>query len=256
MSGSLSGGRANPTSLTTSVDPGLGAGLSEMKHTLLEAADIAFFARCNRNDMPPLSRVNAHRFLTATAADAGGSFEANALATLVDAVGSLPYKMQLLGHHAWEAADAPNNPIDERSVALAVTETDRLVLERVSLPAWTALNETEQGYLSQLARFGGEATPRQIAQALPRNPKTLTRAWRHLENAGCIKTGSDGKVRIADVITVNSIEQITADQTMHTYGNDDSSQQTLVTTQCNFWMPRAHAPCILSSGHADGHRSQ
>ncbi len=234
----------------------LGAGLSEMKHTLLEDKRMTFFARCNRHDMPPLSRVNAQRFLTATAADVDGSFEDIALATLVEAVGSLPYKMQLLGHNAWEAADAPNNPIDETAVASAITETDRLMLERVSLPAWTALNETEQGYLSQLARFGGEATPQQIAQALLGNPKTLTRAWRHLENAGCIKTGSDGIVRIADVITVDSIVQITTEEAMHSSSNANSSQQASSTTRCNFWMPRAHAPCILPLGHSGGHRSR
>lgn len=233
----------------------LGAGLSEMKHTLLDDKRMTFFARCNREDMPPLDRINAHRFLTATVTDAGGSFEGDALGALVDASGSLPYRMQLVGYNAWNASGAPANPVDERSSALAITEADRMMHERVSLPAWHALNETEQGYLQQLAAFGGESTPRQIAQYLSGDPKTLTRAWRRLENAGCIETGSDGRIRVADVIPVSSIEKIRAQEAMHAY-DDEFSHQPRLTPRCNFWMPRARSRCVLSKGHAGGHRSQ
>ncbi len=232
----------------------LGAGLSEMKHTLLEDKRMTFFARCNRGDMPPLSSVNAHRFLKETVTEAGGAFDNAALDTLVASVGSLPYRMQLLGHTAWDAAGAPANPIDDSAAALAVTEADRLMHERVALPAWHSLAETEQAYLTALAGFGGEATPRQISQSLSLNPKTLTRAWRHLENAAYITTDSDGRVRTADVIPVDSVNRVAAEEAMHTY--DAPAAQQPSEPRCNAWMPRARAKCVLSLGHAGRHRSR
>ncbi|MCQ3805909.1 MAG: ATP-binding protein [Acidimicrobiaceae bacterium] len=232
----------------------LGAGLSEMKRTLLEDKRMTFFARCNRGNMPPLSRINAHRFLTATVHEAGGAFNDAALDSLVASVGSLPYRMQLLGHSAWNAAGAPANTIDANAAALAVNETDRLMHERVALPAWHSLAESEQAYLAALAAFGGEATPRQVAQALSVNPRTLTRAWRHLENAEYISTDGHERVRIADVITVGSVKRIAAEAAMHTY-NDPAAQQPSAI-RCNAWMPRAHAKCVLSLGHAGRHRSR
>ena len=233
----------------------LGAGLSEMKHTLLEDKRMTFFARCNREDMPPLSPIDSQRFLNGAVRDAGGSFEDGVLGALVAAAGSLPYKMQLVGYCAWNAADAPAHPIDWRSVNGAITEANRLMHERVSLPAWHALNETEQAYLSHLAGFGGEATPQQIAEAMPSNPRTLTRAWRHLLNTGCIEPGTGGAFRVADVITVDSIEQIREQEAMHTPG-DASLLEPRPASRCNAWMPRAHARCVLSSGHLGGHRSR
>lgn len=233
----------------------LGAGLSEMKHTLLEDKWMTFFARCNRQDMPPLSRIDAERFLGGAVRDAGGSFEGDALDALTAAAGSLPYKMQLVGSNAWEAADAPTHPIGERAAQVAVAEANRLMHERVSLPAWHALNETERAYLRRVVELGGGALPQQIAEGISASPRTLARAWRHLVNVGCINTETGGTVRVADIISVSSIEQVTAEEEMHSSAGA-AVQRIDASHRCNAWMPRSHARCLLSQGHSGGHRSR
>ena len=52
----------------------LGAGLSQMKHTLLADNRMTFLQRCARSDMPPLSAADAMRGLRQTVRSAGGVY--------------------------------------------------------------------------------------------------------------------------------------------------------------------------------------
>lgn len=234
----------------------LGAGLSEMKHTLLEDKKMTFFARCDRSDMPALEFLDAVRFLAQTVRDAGGSFDGGALSSLAEASGSLPYKMQLVGHCAWVVAGAPSHPIDDQAVALALHQANRMMHERVSLPVWHDLNDGERTYLRRLAELGGEASPAQIGAGLDISSRTLGRVLSHLVNAGCVTVKHEGTVRVADVIPMEGLQQIIKQENLH--GGDEAgiTLPKSSRTKCNAWMPRARARCILTREHAGAHRSR
>ena len=229
----------------------IGAGLSEMKHTLLEDKRMTFFARCSREDMPPLSRIDATRFLSGTVRDAGGAFASQALETLADACGTLPYKMQLVGHYAWLAADAPLSPIDDAAADAAVREAERIMHERVALPAWHGLNDSEQSYLRCLNDLGGVATLQGLAANLDLPGSTRARTHLHLSNKGCIEMIDDDTVALADVVPAGSLQQIQRLETAL-----QASPSRAGRKRCNEWMPRAQAPCVLTDGHKGAHRSQ
>ncbi|MCY3538366.1 MAG: AAA family ATPase [bacterium] len=233
----------------------LGAGLSEMKHTLLDDQKMTFFARCDRSDMPPLKSLDAARFLAKTVTDAGGSFEGDALTSLSEASGSLPYKMQLVGHCAWMVADAPRRPIDDQAAAAGLIEANRIMHERVSLPVWHDLNEGQRAYLRRLAELNGEASPTQIAAGLDTSSRTLGRVLTHLTNAGCV-TISGGRVRVADAIPLAGLKQIIDHENLHSGNEAEINPERTIRTRCNEVMPRAKAYCILTRGHAGAHRSR
>lgn len=232
----------------------LGAGLSEMKHTLLEDKKMTFFQRCHREDMPPLTAAEAARFLTRTVRDAGGAFDGDALSLLAASAGALPYRMQLVGHYAWLIADAPLNSIDERVASVAIREADRTMHEQVALPTWHSLNTSEQRFMHALAELGGACTPRQIAARVAMDPSTLSRTERHLANAGCVDVRADGSIEIADVIPANSMTLIARHESR--YAGVPASGDAGRRPRCNAVMPRAQARCILPRGHAGGHRSR
>ena len=234
----------------------LGAGLSEMKHTLLDDKRMTFFARCDRRDMPPLEPVDAARFLAQTVRDAGGSFEGDTLSSLAEASGSLPYKMQLVGHYAWLVAGAPDHPIDGQTAVVAMREANRTMHERVSLPVWHDLNEGEQAYLRRLAELGGEASPTQIATGLNISSRTLGRVLSHLVNGGCVALTPGETVRVADVIPMEGLRQIIEQENLHGDHQAKNASPQSSRTKCNALMPRARARCIMTRGHAGAHRSR
>lgn len=231
----------------------LGAGLSEMKHTLLEDNRMTFFQRCNREDMPLLGPADAARFLGRTVNDAGGAFDGDALGMLAEASGTLPFRMQLVGHFSWLIADAPFRSIDERSASLAIQAADRQMHDEVALPTWHSLNGTEQAFMRALAELGGSAIPRDITADVTGGAAVLARTERHLVNAGCIEVRSDGSVAFAGVITAEDMNLI-VEQAARYEGTSEAAAGR--RPRCNAEMPRAHARCVLPVGHAGGHRSR
>lgn len=235
----------------------LGAGLSEMRHTLLEDKKMTFLQRCHREAMPPLTPVDATRFLRKTVGDADGTFEGGALQRLSESAGTLPFRLQLLGHYAWLAANAPHNPIDDEAVSSAIRAADKGMYEKVAAPTWHTLSSNEQAFLRVVASLGGEASPQQIAQSLSISSATLSRIENRLENAGCVTTG-DVMVSLGDVVTLNDMIEITRRENRYGSGSQDETAPLdgRATPRCNAWMPRAHARCVLPQGHAGGHRSR
>lgn len=236
----------------------LGAGLSEMKHTLLEDKKMTFFQRCNREDMPRLQVADAARFLAKTVRDAGGTFEGDALEALSEASGDLPFRMQLVGHYAWLIADAPLRSIDEDAASIAIREAGRTMHEQVALPTWHSLNEAEQTYMRVLADTGGSATPNEIARHAAYDPSTLSRIERRLAHAGCIAVSPDGStIEFAGVITADDMGLI-AERASRYEDTSAARAQAAASRKprCNAEMPRAHARCVLPRGHAGGHRSR
>ena len=233
----------------------MGAGLSDMRHTLLEDKKMTYFHRGGKFDMPPLTVSDSMRCLRKTVNDAGGQIEDAALRALAEATGSLPYRLQLLGYQAWIISGAPFDPIGDHAAREAVVETDRVMADRVYVPTWHDLGDAERSFLRAVAGLGGTARPSDIARALGQTPSTLADMERRLAAIGCITVRSDGHVAFGDLISHEVVDGIVRAEARYDIGAAPSSVRS-TAPRCNAPMPRAKARCILSRGHKGRHRSR
>ncbi len=232
----------------------LGAGLGELDHTLLEDRKMTFFRRSTRYTMPPIKTEDASRFLAQTIQDANGTITEPALQQLVDATGSLPHKMQLLGHCAWLAANAPFNTIDEQAATASVSEAARLMDSHVAEPTWNALSSAEQEFLSVLATHGGTLRLEEISAHLNTGTPSRRIASR-LAHHGCVQLSEEGRCAITDLIPIERVRNF-IEAHLGSDGTAALPSGTQLRYRCNEYMPRAQAKCILRRGHAGGHRSK
>ncbi|MXW42263.1 MAG: hypothetical protein F4138_02395 [Acidimicrobiia bacterium] len=110
----------------------VGAGLLEMKYTLMEGKKNTFFKRCYSYDLPPLTYSDALQGIQSPIKEAGGTITSTALRSAAFAVDGSPYKMQLIGHTVWKAAGAPANEVDNFAVGLAVESAEDTMLKNIS----------------------------------------------------------------------------------------------------------------------------
>ncbi|MDE0269171.1 MAG: ATP-binding protein [Acidimicrobiaceae bacterium] len=188
----------------------LGAGLSQMKHTLLADNKMTFFQRCARNDMPPLSAADAMHGLRQTVRSANGSINDEALRFAAEASGTLPYRLQLVGHNAWNIAGAPQQQID----LFAAQEADRLasqqMTERISIPAWHDLGRTEQTLLAAVAELDDDAFPAEIAQRIDAKARDLAYAEERLTACGYLRETPHGTIALTDLIPATVVKRMSA----------------------------------------------
>ncbi|WP_419842814.1 ATP-binding protein [Candidatus Poriferisodalis sp.] len=235
----------------------VGAGLARMKHTLMEDTRITFFQRCNTEEMPPITAIDAARFFASAITDAGGTIESEALRMMKDAVGRLPYRMQVIGDYAWRVSNAPVHTIDARAAAIAIEEAQLTVHRKVAVSAWHELSDSEQRYMEALAAAGNGTHANNIARVMAEDPRTLARIETHLANFGCIEVGDDDTIHFGDIINEESMRLLNRQRGRYDVtGTTHSGRTPNRPAACNEWMPRARAYCLLPRGHAGRHRSR
>ncbi len=236
----------------------VGAGLSEMSHTVLEDKKMTFFHRCLRKSMPPIDFDDAWRCLRLTVKEAGGVVHSDALKLMASAAAdSLPYRLQSIGHHAWALSGAPEAEIDTDSASMGVQRADADIAEKIVAPMWHDLSEADQSYLAALAGCGGEALPAEIAKLLRgRSSRSLARSERRLAAAGHVSRTSRATITQAGVLTAEAVIAIAAREAEYGIRAADVPERTARGRRCNVEMPRAKARCVLPRGHSGGHRSR
>ena len=239
----------------------VGAGLPEMAHTVLEDKKMTFFHRCFRDRMPDITYDDAWRCLRLTVEESGGVVHEDALRLMASsAADALPYKLQSIGHHAWELSGAPDRPVDQRAAAMAVGLAAEDMTEKVVIPMWHDLGETDQTYLKILAKCGGEATAGEIAQqSLEVSSRSLARSEHRLAAAGHVIRIEQRTVKLTGPLTAEAIQSIAATESEYDIPDTDSTSHLSTRTtldRCNAPMPRAKAKCVLPRGHKGGHRSR
>ncbi|MDE0117874.1 MAG: ATP-binding protein [bacterium] len=242
----------------------LGAGLSEMKYTLLQDKKMTFFRRCEQYDMPPLTEADVAKGLLHPIQDFGGEITDDALRLAVENIGTLPYKLQLVGHTAWTIADAPERVIDARAVNKAVELAQKSFDEKVSEPAFYDLSDSERRFLKGLADLGWAGKVADIAVRSGQNVETARGIGRRLTISGYLQNDS-GIVRLTELVPKRIITQELgeslegADESQPisvTPMPSDPSPSSKGTDRCRKWMPRKQAYCILVAGHSGRCRSQ
>ena len=238
----------------------VGAGLPEMAHTILEDKKMTFFHRCLRNGMPSISHDDAWRCLRLTVEESDGEINDDALRLMASAAADgLPYKLQSIGHHAWELSGSPERPIDARVAEMAIELADQDMAEKVISPMWHDLGETDQSFLKALSACGGTGAPRDISHRLPGlTGRSLARAERRLTAAGHVHRTDGGNVQLAGPLTAEAIQGFAASEADYDLSNIDpaSLSPNESTGTCNAYMPRVRAKCVLARGHKGGHRSK
>ena len=233
----------------------VGAGLLEMRYTLMADRKVTFFHRCDQHDMPPLGRIDATEGLRRTIAEAGGNIDDDALQLAAAAVGGSPYRLQVVGHAAWQIASAPDSPVDLSAAELATAAADEIVDRNVSVPALYDLSDTEQAALRAIADAGPGATASTVSARTGATHRQASRIVRRLLLSGYIAQSAASGLSLTGLVP----ERVIDDQ----MPPDDADTQwhhaipaPPQATMCRKWMPRAQARCILADGHAGGCRSK
>lgn len=238
----------------------VGAGLPEMAHTILEDKKMTFFHRCFRDKMSSITHDEAWRCLRLTVEESSGEVHDDALRLMAAAAADgLPYKLQSIGHHAWELSGSPGRPIDHRSAEMAVELAGLDMAEKVVSPMWHDLGASDQSYLRVLSECEGEAAPQEIARRLLGTAsRSLARAERRLAAAGHVHRTDRGNVRLVGPLTAAAIQDLAASEAEYEIGDTDPASLSSSSSSeiCNAYMPRAKAKCVLTRGHRGGHRSK
>lgn len=245
----------------------VGAGLPEMSHTVLQDKKMTFFHRCHRDKVPAIEHSDAWRCLRQTVEESNATIHPEALKLLASAAADgLAYKLQSLGHHAWRLSGAPEHPIDLMCAQEAVDLAEADFKEKVLVPMWSDLPQTDQDYLIALSAHNGRAKPREIAARITdQSPRSLSRAEVRLRDAGHLARSEDGEIVSVGPLTAEIVNDIKSHEDEYRDGIIDYDVAAVPmpavepkpsrTTLCRAYMPRAKAQCILSRGHRGPHRS-
>lgn len=239
----------------------IGAALPELKYTLLDDKKITFLQRCHRLEMPPLTVAQALNGIHQPIRDSGGEIERAALRLAAESVGTSPYRLQAIGHACWTVAGAPHRPIERWAVEEGIREAHSLVTENIHIPAWYALGDLDQSYLTAVASLGGSATPVAIAKHTGAAARRLAESERRLVLSGYISKQTDRSISLTDLVPAEVIRQEA--QIVSAYALADPSQvpqsaasSAVASNRCGHYMKRAKAKCVLVRGHKGGHRSR
>ena len=233
----------------------IGAGLLEMRYTLLADRKLTFFHRCDQFDMPPLERIDAMEGLRRTIMEAGGHISNDALQHAADAVCGSPYRLQVVGHAAWRIAGAPQSTIDLSSAELASDAADEIVDRNISVPALYDLSDIEQAVLQTIRDVAPSATASVVSERMGIQHRQASRLIRRLRLSDYVTQSASGALSLTGLVPERVLnEQMPANGTDVQRAHLGPAPQG--TSLCRKWMPRAQARCILGDGHAGGCRSK
>ena len=246
----------------------VGAGLLEMRYTLLADTKITFMQRCERYEMHPLNEADAAVGLRIPIGDAGGDITSEALRTASGIVGESghgPYRLQVLGHTLWRMAGAPERPIDAPAVEQSRPVVEAAVARSICAPAWHELSDSAQSYLAAVAAAGH--TPpsdlaRSVAERAGLSARQAANIRRRLVLAGYLAQGPDGAAGLTDLVPAGVIRQEAPEEFGHYAAGStrrvpaSASDTAAAGASCRKWMPRARAHCVLPSGHSGRCRSR
>ena len=179
-----------------------------------------------------------------------------------EAQNNVAYKLQVLGYHAWEFSDAPNQAITDADARMALVLAEQDMQSQVLVAMWNDLSDKEQEFLSVLADNDGRADPQQIAARMPAvSSNELARMLRRLKSAGHVERTEQDELVLVGGLTVSTVGLL-SDETRLFRTNEslDTSFATTANTSgrvlCNNYMPRSKAKCVLRRGHKGRCRSR
>ena len=234
----------------------VGAGLLEMRHTLMRDRKMTFFHRCEDYELPPLDVVDAMKGLAAPIGSVGGSILPDALSLAASSVNGSPYRLQVIGDAAWRLSDAPHAPIDTRIVEMAAAAADGIVEKNIAMPAWHDLSEREKSVLVSLADRSGKASATNVALDVGISGNQASGVLARLRDSGYLTSPSAGNYELSGLVPSELILQVRHEVESSRPISGPAASGRGTAPPCRKWMPRARAYCGLKAGHAGGCRSR
>ncbi len=243
----------------------VGAGLPEMKYTLLADKKMTFLGRSERYELPPLTEADKIRGLLHPIKDFGGDITDAALRQASKCVGDSPYMLQLVGHNAWALANAPSHVIDTDAVTHAVRLAQKKFDQNVSEPAFHDLSDAEQTYLKGVADLGGIVRNIDVAQRSGMKEETARGIKKRLVDSGYLDA-TNNIIQLTELVSKRvifkelNLEDDSSGNTLYDGLHSHRHTQVEVSSgngsRCRKWMPRKRTYCILARDHSGGCRSQ
>lgn len=235
----------------------LGAGLLEMRLTLMSDKRMTFFQRCEDYEMPPLLVEECIQGLHRPINDAGGSITAEALQLAAGLVDGSPYKLQLVGDQAWQMAGAPDTRISVDHVVAASVAADAIMDKRVGVPAWYDLSIAHQDALGVLTTANAPMLSQQVSEHLNINSKDGNKILSELRRLGYVVREHRGEYRASGLVSSRVVDSEWLNTSGTTLGHDTGVVTSVAARpMCRKLMPRAKAHCVLPAGHSGGCRSR
>ena len=232
----------------------IGAGLSEMRATLMMDKKLTFFHRCEQYEMPPLGTLDATAGLRSTITAGDGAIEDDALHLAAESVAGSPYRMQVVGHAMWEIAGAPSKAIDIADARVAIQVAQETIDRNIGEPAWFDLSEQEQLVLLAVMDDGSPAALASAAQQMQMGAKQWSFIRHKLILSGYLaQTDDDG---LASTGLVSKGVAAAHAGTYPTMSPAPHHSGKTLRRVCRKWMPRAKAHCILPHQHSGRCRSR
>lgn len=172
----------------------IGAGLPQTKSSLTHAA--TFGERISEIVLSEFDSDTSEALLTEPAAQAGVSWEADALTLATRSAEGYPQALQVIGDATWKQA----RPEPGDSVSLSDVEASQGSvaegLQSMFQARWSVATTSERAFVVAMARLQGEAVPRSaIAELLGTTSDAIGMVRQSLINKGVIAPDGHGRVR-------------------------------------------------------------
>lgn len=184
------------------------AGLPDMIANARTARGLTFLHRAMGEDLGLLDLDRVRESYRQTFEEGGARVSMDALGLLAESTGGHPYLMQLLGRRLWRRWGGSPDPIGIEDVEAVLPEARRAFDDAVVDVVLGELTGRQRDYLEAVARRGGEASTREVAEDLgytdaDGSPATTkASAFRAaLIQKGLLKPAGRGRVRLA--VTLN-----------------------------------------------------
>lgn len=239
----------------------MGAGLGELRYSLLADQKMTFFQRCHREDVGLLSPENVMDGIRSTVRSATGNISDGALSAVLSVGRVTPFYMQVIGSKMWTLAGAPDFEITEWAAREAIRLALPEVYEKVYEPAWYDMPPASRSFIAALAELGDVCEARDIIDKSRLSRKTYIDARRRLEYGGYIQIDDQSRIRATGLMPVASVLRLAMkDQPAGADWQDQDDKQRngrpASIARCDKEMKRVEGRCILPQGHSGGCRSR
>lgn len=174
-----------------------GAALAQIEETLLSDDVATFLQRCSRYDIDRLDPQATAFAIAGPIQQRGGTIDAQALSTAVEATSGYAFMVQLVGFYTWKAAPDPTAVVTADDVETGIAEAERRIGRLVLAPTWRSLSDVDRRFLIAMARDDGPSRITTIAERLEVD-NGYAGVYRHrLIKAGMIIAAGKGRIDFA-----------------------------------------------------------
>ena len=175
----------------------VGAGLPVLEDRLLADISVTFLQRCARFEIGHLDPAATWLAIAEPVDQNGGQISGAAVERAVQASGGYPFMVQLIGFHAWQAADDPAVAITLEDVAAGCDTAAGQLGRLVIAPLWRDCSAVAKRFLAAMTLDDRESRIADVAARMDVSGG-YANSYRHrLIRAGMIVPAGHGRLNFA-----------------------------------------------------------